>query len=364
MQVEQRFAHRNHDQVAPDDRGAGLIPEGDLLADDRVLVDARLDLGRPEDRRIGREAVRPCLAIVRLVHPGGDPGDHVESTNRDHGLEEQELRFGLTRHAHDHVVGLRWEGLLAALALGHGPYVVAGEEPLRIGHVIAPEDARLDVEQFLRHAQVRTQVGRDLVQGPEQRREDAAVGPDDRVGRVGDVEGHRAVVGIHRDLDTVADVVDGPSIQPGVLELRRVERLGVRESIARGVRVLDVDQPPGVGDDNVGILVVLEEGRDAGQSVGEEAVHEQLAVGCHLVADQEVQVTEPQCEEDPRERRVQLDPGRAGPACRRARAAGRLGVTLTGRIVEFVLARTRDDVRRRQLPKVDPRLRDRRGAAG
>ena len=38
---------------------AGLAPQRELLADDRVLVDARLDLGRPEDRRVGREAVDP-----------------------------------------------------------------------------------------------------------------------------------------------------------------------------------------------------------------------------------------------------------------------------------------------------------------
>ena len=61
LEVDERVAERHHDQAAADDVAARLVPERDLGADDRVLVDPRLDLGGPEDRRIGREAIdRAC----------------------------------------------------------------------------------------------------------------------------------------------------------------------------------------------------------------------------------------------------------------------------------------------------------------
>ena len=73
LQVDERVAQRHDDEVAADDRAARLVPQRDLLADDRVLVDARLDLGGPEDRRLGREAVDPGVAVRRRRRCGRRP---------------------------------------------------------------------------------------------------------------------------------------------------------------------------------------------------------------------------------------------------------------------------------------------------
>ena len=85
---------------------------------------------------------------------------------------------------------------------------------------------------------------------------------------------------------------------------------GVREAVGRRVGVLDVDEGAVVVDDDVRVLVVSEERRDQVQALAERAVQEQLAVGRDLVADQQVQVLEPEREQQPGQRRVELDAGR------------------------------------------------------
>ena len=96
-----------------------------------------------------------------------------DPSDRDHGLEQQELGRRLARHPHDDVVGLGREGLLALLALRHGPQVVALEEARDVGDVVAAVHRRLDVEQLLGDPQVRDEVAGQLRQRLEQRREDA-----------------------------------------------------------------------------------------------------------------------------------------------------------------------------------------------
>ena len=74
--------------------------------------------------------------------------------------------------------------------------------------MVAAVHPGLDVEQLLGHAEVRHEVGRQLAERVEERREDALPGADERVASVGDVEGHRPVVGVGHDLDAVPDVVE------------------------------------------------------------------------------------------------------------------------------------------------------------
>ena len=200
----------------------GLVPERELLADDRILVDPRLDLRRSEDRRVARGSDRPaCRRNWAASMRAATQAIMFESAHRHHRLEQEELGLRLAGHPHDDVVGLGREGLLARLAGRHGPQVVALEEALRVGDVVAAEHPGLDVEQLLGDPQVGQEPLGHGVHGLEQRREDAAVRPDDRVGRVGDVEVHRAVVGVHRDLDAVADVVDRSGTQRGGRQRRR-----------------------------------------------------------------------------------------------------------------------------------------------
>ena len=137
-------------------------------------------------------------------------------SRRDHRLEQQELdALASPGHPHDHVVGLGRQGLLARSAPRDGPQVVVPEELLGVGHVVAAVHPGLDVEQLLGDPQVRREVGRHRRHRLEQVREDACVGADERVVRVADVEVHRPVVGVHRDLDAVADVVESGAAEAG-----------------------------------------------------------------------------------------------------------------------------------------------------
>ena len=184
--------------------------------------------------------------------------------------------------------------------------------------------------------------------------EDALVGAQDRIVGVVDVEVHRAVVGVDGDLDAVADVVEIVVPEPGQIEAgRRIEALRVREVIRGRVRVLDVDHPAGVVDDEVGILVEAQERRDQRQAVADRAVEEQLALDRDLVADQQVEVTEAGREQQAHQRVVEPDPRRPGPA--RLGPDRALAVALAGRVVELVLLGPDDDVRARAFAEVDPR---------
>src|SRR5207247_4676213 len=57
LHVHQRVLDRDHQQVPADHLRAHLVPERELLRDDGVLVDTRLDLLRPVDEPLLRELV-------------------------------------------------------------------------------------------------------------------------------------------------------------------------------------------------------------------------------------------------------------------------------------------------------------------
>ena len=90
-------------------------------------------------------------------------------------------------------------------------------------------------------------------------------------------------------------------------------------------------------------------------------MHEQLALGRHLVADEQVEVAEPGREQQTHERVADRDAGR----CRSSASpcpVSLAGVALAGRDVELGLARAGDDVVARPLAEVDPGLGDLRRA--
>ena len=72
-------------EISADDPRAHLVPEGDLLRDLGVLVDARLDLERPVDELVLGELVDDQLAVIGRVAARGQPGDHVLALARHHG---------------------------------------------------------------------------------------------------------------------------------------------------------------------------------------------------------------------------------------------------------------------------------------
>ena len=199
-----------------------------------------------------------------------------------------------------------------------------------------------------------------LAQRPEQRREDPRPGADERVRVVRDVERHRAVVGVHDDLDAVAQVVEGaPAKARAARQVAREERGGVREVGAGRVGVLDVLQAPVVGHDEVRILVVAQERCDPAEPVIERPVEQQLAVGLELVGDEQVQIAEPKGEQEARQP-VELDAGRARPAGRDVLA----GAAAVLRVIELGLAGADDDVVVVELAEVDARLGDGRYVRG
>ena len=169
-----------------------------------------------------------------------------------------------------------------------------------------------------------------------------------------DVEVHRAVVGVDGDLDAVPDVVDRLAREARLTpQLRGVEGGRVRELVAHRVGVLDVDQPA-VVDDDVGVLVEAQERGDHAQPVGQRPVEQQLAVRGDLVGDQQVEITEPQREQQPVDHRVERDPVGPRPARRRVRVAG----ARIARVVELGLARANHDIVVVALAEVDAGLGD------
>ncbi len=204
----------------------------------------------------------------------GDPGDHVRPVGGDHRLDEDELTLALAGDLHDHVVRLARHRAARALLgahLGHRPHVLAvveGAGTAIVGLDVV-EQVRLGLgqEEVLGVAHVRPQLVGHGIHRLEHAVEDLRVGGDDRVGLVGDVEVHRSVVGVDRDLHRVADIV-GAGEDIG-------QWLGVRVAVADGVGVPDPGQPA-VGRDDVRVVVVDEERGELLDPLAEGAPEEDL----------------------------------------------------------------------------------------
>ena len=65
------------EEVPPDHLGAPLVPEGELLGDERVLGDAGFDLPGSVDQFLLGEVVDDELPIVGRVAPGRQPHGQV-----------------------------------------------------------------------------------------------------------------------------------------------------------------------------------------------------------------------------------------------------------------------------------------------
>ncbi len=175
-------------------------------------------------------------------------------------------------HGHDGLVAVG----VGAVFGGDGPEVFAVEEDLGVGHVVEAVDLRLQGEDVFGVADVAAEVRGHGAGVFEEAGEDAAVGGDDGVGRVEDVEGGGAVVGVDDDFDAVADVVYGVVAEAVVG--------GVGVGVGGGVGVDDPGEAAVVADDEVGVLVEGEEGGKGRDAIADVAAHEQAAVGGYVVA--------------------------------------------------------------------------------
>ena len=186
LEVDDRIADRDDDEVAADDRAAGLVPERDLLADDRVLVDPRLDLGRARRPSCPPGIDRPVSSRSSGRPSGPRPTRSCSAGCAGPSAGAAGTRPRLAGHPHHHVVGLGREGLLAVWPVGTVHRSSLAEELLRVGHVVPPEHPGLDVELLLRDAQVRAGGRRASADsGLNSVGKTPCVRPDDRIGRVG-----------------------------------------------------------------------------------------------------------------------------------------------------------------------------------
>ena len=162
--------------------------------------------------------------------------------------------------------------------------------------------------------------------GREQVAERGLPGLDDRVGRVGDVEAHGAVVGVDDGLDAVAHVVGvaWEAAVPGQLDLV-ADALGVRVAARRRVGV-DDPQHPTVDDDGVRVAVVGQERRQLGQPVADVAHPQHLRVVLDRARAEHVVVEEGQGERGPADERRHLHAGRADVVLGLPAGAGPLGL--------------------------------------
>ena len=218
--------------------------------------------------------------MVRCHHHGRQVPAAVVARGQHERSGQEELGFAVLRQLEHLEVGLdqteiggrtiRVGGHLAGAGIAGGilrdvPLVAVVEEGRRVGLVVAAPGDGLDVEQQLRVAQVRFEVGRDvfLVQVGERLR----VGPDDRVlfavEGVGEVELHGAVVRVDDGLHGVPHVVERLAGGLGVEVAREV---GLRVGVVRG---------RGVAVDDVGDATVDQHRVRVGiqQEVGSDLLH-------------------------------------------------------------------------------------------
>ena len=78
--------------------------------------------------------------------------------------------------------------------------------------MIGRVNLRLDVEDHLGHPDMALQVCRHLRQRVQEAGKETAIGLSNGVVRIGKVVAHRAIIGIDRDLDRIANVVQAAGI--------------------------------------------------------------------------------------------------------------------------------------------------------
>ncbi len=163
------------------------------------------------------------------------------------------------------------------------PQVFLVIEALRIEHVISAVDLRLHAEQHFGITRVRPQIRRHFRFGAEQLREQALVGADQRIVGREDVEMRFAVVGVHRGLHGVADVIDAPQISQ-IDGARIGMRIGCR------IAIHHPHQAARIGDHQVGVGIPFEESGQLLQALAHPAANHHAAVWREVIGQQNVRL--------------------------------------------------------------------------
>ena len=323
LHVEEAVADGDHQQVAPQHARAGAVPQRELLADRWVLVDASFNLDGAEDQLLARQLIGLELPIIGRVVAGGEPGDHVIAPGRRVGLDEQKLRFGLARKWEDDVVRLHPLRLPFQVDLfGDGPQIFLVVEDLYVIHVVGQILARLDLEEILGIADVGLQVLGHLRKRLEKAGEGLRIALNNGVVLGDEVEVDRTVIRIYRHLGRVANVID-----PGRYGVAaHCGGLAVGEVIAHRIGIQHPHQPP-VGDDQIGIVILPEEGGDLRHALLDLPVEHDARLGRDVFAEHQVQVGKAQGKGQPVQVAAQGDPALAGIAA--------IDVLLAARVVKL-----------------------------
>ena len=344
--VDVGVADGDEEQVAANDLGALLSEQGELARDGDILVDAVFDLFGAVHVLVGGEAEGEELAVVLAVRASGHPGDGVEPVARREGQDQQELGFLLIGQSEGDVVRLHRDFLLAQEFLRDRPEVLAVEQAASRLDVVGQILVGLHLEVVLRVTPVLLEVDGELVGGLEQVGEDVLPDLDDGVLVVDDVEVDGAVVGVDHRLDRVAHVV-----------VTHAVRLRVGVAVGDRVGVLDPVEAAVLADDDVGVGVELEEGREFVDALLDQASEEDAAVAVNGAGDEDVGVAEGPGEGEAAEEVAQLDAAVAGVA-----GGGLVGFAAgflaAERVIELFGLAVGDDVGVGDLAVVDARLDD------
>ena len=264
------------------------------------------------------------------------PRTHVVAVVGSKGQQQHELLVLLPGQAHDGVVRLHLALFLVHRADRDAQQVLLVVEDLRVLHVVGGVHLRLHLEKVLRIADVGEQrVGHGRYR-LEQARKPAGVSLDHGVVGIGDVEVHRAVVGIHHGLHRVAHVVADA-----------LGGLGVRIAVGCGVAVDDPEEASLRRHHQVGVLVEVEERRQLPHPVVNPAVVEDAALRGEVVRQRDAQGRETRREQELAPERAQRNAALA--------LVGRVDVLVAGRVIELARLGVHEHVVVGHFAEVDPR---------
>ncbi len=177
------------------------------------------------------------------------------------------------------------------------------------------------------------QTGRHGFLGGEEGGVDGGVRLYQRIGRIGDVISHRAVVSINHHLDGVADIVD-----------LSVHWFRVRVAVADGIGILNPIELA-IHNRQIGISVIAQEGSHRAHPLLYAPVEHQPGVCVKVLAQQNIGVGQAKSEGEPLQ--VGIERNAAGPFVKGVH------VLFAARVVEFLNASSDEYVVVRQFAIVD-----------
>src|SRR5438128_2031630 len=192
-----------------------LIPKRKLSRKLGVLIYARFDLQWPIDQTRFGEVVNQKRAVSVAVAASRHPADHVVTIRGRERKNLDKLSSGFfVRQLHQHKV--RLERLLLLLILfieSHlardTPQVFALKERIDILSMIKAKHLALRLDKSLRIAHMSTKVGGHFRGVMKKRGKGRAIGLNQRIFRIKNVEAGTAVVSIDDNLHAVANIVYG-----------------------------------------------------------------------------------------------------------------------------------------------------------